>query len=107
MPQYTPSTVVTYGVAPIYGYYPTPYPSYYYPYPPGAALAAGVIWGAAIGAAWSGGRYGALRGGDININVDRNTNINSGDQYRNVASGAGQRGGQAARAGSPTSSPAR
>ena len=26
MPQYTPSTVVTYGVAPIYGYYPAPYP---------------------------------------------------------------------------------
>ena len=39
-------------------YYPTPYPSYYYPYPPGAALATGVIWGAAIGAAWSGNRYG-------------------------------------------------
>ena len=43
---------------PYWGYYPTPYPSYYYPYAPGAALAAGVIWGAAIGAAWSGNRYG-------------------------------------------------
>jgi hypothetical protein len=75
VPQYTPSTVVTYGVAPIYGYYPAPYPSYYYPYPPGAALAAGVIWGAAIGAAWNGGHWGAnYGGGDININ--RNTNIN-------------------------------
>ena len=51
VPQYTPSTVITYGVAPVYGYYPYPYPSYYYPYAPGAALAAGVIWGAAIGAA--------------------------------------------------------
>ena len=27
VPQYTPSTVVTVGVAPIYGYYPAPYPS--------------------------------------------------------------------------------
>ena len=57
VPQYNPTTVVTYGVARIYGYYPTAYPSYYYPYAPGAALAAGVIWGAAIGAAWNGGRY--------------------------------------------------
>jgi hypothetical protein len=31
VPQYTPSTVITYGVAPVYGYYPAPYPSYYYP----------------------------------------------------------------------------
>ena len=77
VPQYTPSTVVTYGVAPVYGYYPAPYPSYYYPYAPGAALAAGVIWGAAIGAAWSGGHWGAnYGGGDINIDVDRNTNVN-------------------------------
>ena len=76
VPQYTPSTVVTVGVAPVYGYYPSPYPSYYYPYAPGAALAAGVIWGAAIGAAWNGGRYGTNYGGDANINIDRNTNIN-------------------------------
>jgi hypothetical protein len=81
VPQYTPSTVVTYGVAPIYGYYPYPYPSYYYPYAPGAALAAGVIWGAAIGAAWNGGHWGAnYGGGDINIDIDRNTNINRGDR---------------------------
>ena len=73
VPQYNPTTVVTYGV-PYWGYYPTPYPSYYYPYPPGAALARGVVWGAAIGAAWGGGRYGCC--GDTNINIDRNTNIN-------------------------------
>jgi Protein of unknown function (DUF3300) len=79
VPQYVPSTVVTYGVAPVYGYYPAPYPSYYYPYAPGAALAAGVIWGAAIGAAWNGGHWGAnYGGGDINIDIDRNTNINRG-----------------------------
>jgi Protein of unknown function (DUF3300) len=73
VPQYNPTTVVAYGV-PYWGYYPTPYPSYYYPYPPGAALARGVVWGAAIGAAWGGGRYGCC--GDTNINIDRNTNIN-------------------------------
>jgi hypothetical protein len=91
VPQYTPSTVVTVGVAPIYGYYPAPYPSYYYPYAPGAALAAGVIWGAAIGAAWNGGHWGAnYGGGDININ--RNTNVNidrgSGASQRPAATGS-------------------
>jgi hypothetical protein len=92
VPQYTPSTVVTYGVAPVYGYYPAPYPSYYYPYPPGAALATGLIWGAAIGAAWNGGRWGAdYNGGDINIDIDRNTNIERGDRTSNRASGTGQR----------------
>jgi len=79
VPQYNPSTVVVYG-APVWGYYPTPYPSYYYPYPPGAALAAGVIWGAAIGAAWGGNHYGCC--GDANINVNRNTNINTGNINR-------------------------
>jgi Protein of unknown function (DUF3300) len=75
VPQYNPSTVVVYSAAPVYGYYPAPYPSYYYPYPPGAAMAAGVIWGAAIGAAWSGNRYGCC--GDTNINVNRSTSISS------------------------------
>ena len=94
VPQYNPTTVVVAG-APVYGYYPTPYPSYYYPYAPGAALAAGVIWGAAIGAAWSGNRYGCC--GDTNINVNRNTNINSGNINR--GGGASQlpaRGGNTA-----------
>ena len=96
MPQYNPTVVVA-GPAPYWGYYPTPYPSYYYPYPPGAALATGVIWGAAIGAAWSGNRYGCC--GDTNINVNRNTNINTGNINR------GARSGQAAAPrGSPTSS---
>jgi hypothetical protein len=73
VPQYNPTTVVTYGV-PYWGYYPTPYPVYYYPYPPGAALARGIVWGAAIGAAWGGGRYGCC--GDANINIDRNVDRN-------------------------------
>jgi hypothetical protein len=85
VPQYNPTVVVA-GPAPYWGYYPTPYPSYYYPYPPGAALATGIIWGAAIGAAWSGNRYGCC--GDANINVNRNTNINTGNINRgNVGSG--------------------
>jgi hypothetical protein len=88
VPQYNPSTVVVYSAAPVYGYYPTPYPSYYYPYAPGAALAAGVIWGAAIGAAWSGNHYGCC--GDTNINVNRNTNINrSGTAGQRPAAGGG------------------
>ena len=84
VPQYNPTTVVAYSSVPVYGYYPAPYPSYYYPYPPGAALATGLIWGAAIGAAWSGGRYGW--GGNNEININRNTNINTGDR------GSGNRG---------------
>ena len=87
VPQYNPSTVVVYGSPYPYGYYPTPYPSYYYPYAPGAALAAGVIWGAAIGAIWAGGRYGANYGGG-SININRNTNINTGN-----IGGGGQRPG--------------
>ncbi len=81
VPQYNPATVVVYG-APAWGYYPTAYPSYYYPYAPGAALAAGVIWGAAIGAAWNGGHYATHYGGDANININRNTNINTGNINR-------------------------
>jgi hypothetical protein len=84
VPQYNPSTVVMYG-APAWGYYPTPYPSYYYPYAPGAAMAAGVIWGAAIGAAWSGNHYGWGGGNEININ--RNTNISTGGNTINRGQG--------------------
>jgi hypothetical protein len=98
VPQYNPSTVVVYSSVPAYGYYPAPYPSYYYPYPPGAALATGLIWGAAIGAAWSGGHYGW--GGNNEININRNTNINTGDINRGdrgqqrPSQGGGERGQQ-------------
>jgi hypothetical protein len=97
VPQYNPATVVV-GGYPAWGYYPTPYPSYYYPYAPGAALAAGVIWGAAIGAAWNGGHWGANYGGNANSNVNRNTNINTGNINTgniNRGGGAGQGGGSA------------
>ena len=79
VPQYNPTTVVVSGGYSAWGYYPSPYPVYYYPYAPGAALATGLIWGAAIGAAWNGGHWGASYGGNNNINVNRNTNINTGD----------------------------
>ena len=80
VPQYNPTTVVVSGGYSAWGYYPSPYPVYYYPYAPGAALATGLIWGAAIGAAWNGGHWGAnYGGGNNNINVNRNTNINTGD----------------------------
>ena len=94
VPQYNPSTVVVYSSAPVYGYYPAPYPSYYYPYPPGAALATGLIWGAAIGAAWNGGHYGAnWGGGNNNITINRNTNINTGDINRGNANRPSQQPG--------------
>jgi len=96
VPQYNPTTVVVQSTVPVYGYYPAPYPSYYYPYPPGAAMAAGVIWGAAIGAAWSGNHYGCC--GDTTINIDRNTNINTGNINTgnvNRGGGAGAQGGTA------------
>jgi hypothetical protein len=77
VPQYNPTTVVVAGTYPTMPYYPAPYPVYYYPYPPGAAFATGLIWGAAIGAAWNGGHYHAdYHGGGNNINIDRSTNIN-------------------------------
>jgi len=76
VPQYNPTVVVVPSPTPVYAYYPTPYPSYYYPYPPGAAFAAGVVWGAAIGAAWSGNHYDAHWGGNANINVNRNVDVN-------------------------------
>lgn len=79
VPQYNPSTVVVTGGYSSWGYYPAPYPVYHYPYPPGAALATGLIWGAAIGAAWNGGRYATTYGGNANINVNRNVNVNTGN----------------------------
>ncbi len=80
VPQYNPTTVVVSGYVG-WGYYPSPYPVYYYPYAPGAAFAAGLVWGAAMGAIWHGGHYvNHYGGGDININ--RNTNINTGDINR-------------------------
>ncbi|MFL9961293.1 DUF3300 domain-containing protein [Paraburkholderia sediminicola] len=89
VPQYNPTTVVVAGAPPTYGYLPAPYPAYYYPYAPGAALATGLIWGAAMGAAWSGNHYEAHYGGggNNNINVNRERNVERGDRERNVERG--------------------
>lgn len=88
VPQYNPSTIVVAGGYPSYAYYPAPYPVYYYPYAPGAAFATGLIWGAAVTAAWHGGQYAAhYGGGNNNINVNRNTTINTGNVNRNTAQG--------------------
>ncbi len=104
VPQYNPQTVVVAGAYPTYPYYPAPYPAYWYPYAPGAALAGAVIWGAALGAIWSGGHYVNHYGGGGNntINIDRgdrNTTINRGGDRTNVGSGnrtnSGNRGNQA------------
>ncbi|MDH4115115.1 MAG: DUF3300 domain-containing protein [Burkholderiaceae bacterium] len=89
VPQYNPSTVVVYSSVPVWGYYPTPYPVYYYPYAPGAAFAAGVVWGAAIGAAWSGNHYGWGGGNDININRNTNINVGSGNTINRGQGGQG------------------
>jgi hypothetical protein len=79
VPQYNPTTVVVYGGYSYWGYYPSPYPVYYYPYPPGAAFTAGLIWGAAISSSWRGNYYVAHYGGNANININRNVNINTGN----------------------------
>ncbi len=74
MPQYNPATIIVPGGYASWTYWPTPYPVYYYPYAPGAALATGLIWGAAIGAAWAGGRYVMHYGGwggNNNIIINR------------------------------------
>ena len=99
VPLYNPVTVVVYSTVPVYGYWPVAYPSYYYRYPPGAAFATGVIWGAAMGAAWHGGYYGTNWGGsNNNITINRNTNINTGNiNTGNINRGNvnGNRSGQA------------
>ncbi|MGF6702163.1 hypothetical protein OKW38_006840 [Paraburkholderia sp. MM5496-R1] len=87
VPQYNPQTIVVASAPVTYAYAPTPYPAYYYPYAPGAALATGLIWGAAITAAWNGGHYETHYGGggNNNININRERNVERGD--RNVERG--------------------
>ena len=86
--------VPTYNPTVVYGAWPYPaYPPYYYyppMYPPGAAFfsfTAGVIIG---GAFWGNCNWGSS---DIDINVNRNTNINTGGNRNNVGNNAGNRGG--------------
>jgi len=70
--------VPTYNPATVYGswWYPYPPPYYYYPpgyaYGAGMAFASGVFWGAAIA--------GGIGWGNNEININRNTNINTGNR---------------------------
>jgi hypothetical protein len=92
--------VPTYNPTVVYGAWPYPaYPPYYYyppGYVPGAALFSfgmGVALGAAWGYAWGGCNW---RGGDVDINVNRNNNFNRNidrSKYQNkVTAGQGGRG---------------
>ncbi|MEZ2353506.1 DUF3300 domain-containing protein [Caballeronia sp. RCC_10] len=86
VPQYNPSTVVVSSPTPVYAYAPAPYPVYYYPYAPGAAFATGLVWGAAITAAWHGGHYEAnYSGGNNTININREQNINRSEVKTNIS----------------------
>lgn len=92
--------VPTYNPTVVYGTWPYPaYPPYYY-YPPGYVAGAALFSfgvGVAVGAAW-GYAWGNCnwRGGDVNVNIDRNTNINNNidrSKYQNkVSSREGGRG---------------
>jgi hypothetical protein len=95
VPQYQPSTVVVYSSAPVYSYYPSPYPVYYYPYPAGAAIATGIFFGAATAWAvnWNHGHV------DYNVNVNRTDNLNinrDNAQYQQRADQARQNAQQRA-----------
>ncbi|MDR5748327.1 DUF3300 domain-containing protein [Caballeronia sp. LZ029] len=92
VPQYNPSTVVISSPTPVYSYWPAPYPVYYYPYAPGAAFATGLIWGAAITAAWNGGHYVShYEGGNNTININREGNVNRADVKNELSNRAANR----------------
>jgi hypothetical protein len=92
VPQYNPSTVVISSPTPVYTYWPAPYPVYYYPYAPGAAFATGLIWGAAITAAWNGGHYVShYEGGNNTININREGNVNRAEVKNELSNRAANR----------------
>jgi len=88
--------VPVYNPTVVYGAWGYPsYPPYYY-YPPGYAYAGaaftftmGVAIGAAWGYAWGGCNW---HNGDVDIDVDRNTNIDRGDSNRGDRGDSGNRG---------------
>lgn len=45
VPYYEPARVIVRQAAPVYYYYPRPYPVYYYPYPVGYTFYTGFFWG--------------------------------------------------------------
>ncbi|WP_244197575.1 DUF3300 domain-containing protein [Caballeronia ptereochthonis] len=92
VPQYNPTTVVVSSPTPVYSYWPAPYPVYYYPYAPGAAFATGLIWGAAITAAWHGGHYETnYNGGNNTININREGSVNRAEVKNELSNRAANR----------------
>jgi Protein of unknown function (DUF3300) len=88
--------VPTYNPTVVYGAWPYPaYPPYPW-YPPGYvfgslfAFGAGVALGAAWGYAWGGANW---RGGNVDVNINRNTNFNNTINRNNFSQRVGQ-GGQ-------------
>ena len=55
VPYYEPAQVVVQQPRPVYNYYPSPYPSYYYPYPAGHHFRSNYFWGvsSAYSIGWS------------------------------------------------------
>ena len=91
VPQYQPSTVIVQAAPPIY--YPTPYPCYSYPYPPGAAFATGFFFGAMT--AWAFNWGGSHIENNVNINRTDNININRDNpRNQNAANRARQEAAQ-------------
>jgi hypothetical protein len=93
VPAYNPTVVYGAWSYPAYPpYYWPPYPAYYPGYYPGAALATGFAFG--IGIAAAGAIFSDCNscwgGGDVNINVDKATNINRNFD-RNKVQGQGGR----------------
>ena len=89
VPTYNPTVVYGSWYYPAYPpYYWAPYPAYY-GYYPGAAFASGIAWG--IGFAAAGAIFGNCNwgGGDVNIDVNRATNIDRNFD-RNKAQGGGR-----------------
>ena len=90
--------VPTYNPTVVYGAWPYPsYPPYYY-YPPGY-VASSMMWfgaGMALGAAWGYGWGNCdYHGGNVKVDIDRNTNINRNidrGKYANQLPAGGRQG---------------
>ncbi len=95
VPSYNPTVVYgSWGYPSYPPYYWPPYPAYY----PGAALATGFAWG--VGLAAAGAIFGSANwgGGDVNINVNRATNIDRNFDRTKVQNGKWQHDAATARA---------
>ncbi|MGF7213137.1 hypothetical protein GGE65_007773 [Skermanella aerolata] len=75
VPAYNPTTVV-YAPAPGFAPYPYYSPPYPYYYDPAAAFFTGAVFGAAVGFALGWDDHGIYHG-DVDINVNRNINVNN------------------------------